>query len=323
MINFNNTSGVFEYTDASGAVVASSANLSYLKQKVRNLGLPLDGTAPAAANTQVTSLRPSVVVPNEFSVDERFDFIERFTKGVARGSYLSLVVSGAGGIGKSYVVTNTLASFGLTEIRPMDIKAAAIDEDSDEEIQEKLINGMPLTTAGDYIVIKGFSTAKYLYRTLYDNNGKIIVLDDCDSIFKDMNASNILKAALDSSVPRYIAWGAESRGDDDLPSRFEFTGRVIFISNLSADKIPQPIISRSVKVDLTLTRDEKIERIEKVFTAINEPEASKSVVMAFIREYAERFTDLNVRSALTILQIYKAEPDEAVFKKMALYNAIA
>jgi hypothetical protein len=54
--------------------------------------------------------------------------------------------------------------------------------------------------------IKGFSTAKNMFRTLYENNGSTIIFDDCDSILKDAIAINILKAALDSYDKRVITW---------------------------------------------------------------------------------------------------------------------
>ena len=34
-------------------------------------------------------------------------------------------------------------------------------------------------------MVKGYSTAKGLYRTLFENNGMVIIFDDCDSILKD------------------------------------------------------------------------------------------------------------------------------------------
>ena len=56
-IAYNNTTAAFEYTDASGAVLFSSPNMSYLKEKVRLAGLPLDGTTVAPVVTgQVRAL---------------------------------------------------------------------------------------------------------------------------------------------------------------------------------------------------------------------------------------------------------------------------
>lgn len=318
-IAFNNAAAVFEYTDAAGTVLASSANLSYLKQKVRNLGLPIDGTVAAPVAGQVTALQPAVLPASEFSVDERFDFIERFTKGVARGSYLSLVLVGGPGLGKTHTVIDTLKQFGLKEILPMEVPPAIEGETTEEELAELM--ALPTRSTGDFVVIKGFSTPKAMYRALWENNGKIVVFDDADGAFKDPNAANILKGALDSSDPRYISWMTEKRGgDDDLPTRFEFTGRVIFISNLSIQQFPAAILSRAVHVDLTLTLEEKIERIEHVFNAMG-MEPGMDDVLSLIKENAGKFKELSVRTAVMLMNIRKAEPDDKMFRRMSLYHA--
>lgn len=317
-MEYNTTSNVFEYKDDAGKVLAKSANLSYLKQKVRNMGISVNDT-PAAAPLSA----PTVQAPSEFTVDERFDFIERFTKGVVAGNYLSLVLVGGPGIGKTYVVLETLKALGLTEIKPMNIAPAHKGEPADEEIQDILMSGGRLVDDGDYIVIKGFSTPKALYRALYDNNGKIIVIDDADGAFADKNAANILKGALDSSVPRYISWLSEKKGEDDLPSRFEFTGRIIFISNMEMSQFPAAILSRSVHVDLALTNDEKIQRIEKILSTVDNADGHVTDVLSLIYENSSKFKELSVRTAMMLMTIRKAEPDDKMFRRMALYHSIA
>jgi hypothetical protein len=214
---------------------------------------------------------------------------------VAKRSIPSMIVTGNGGIGKTYCVTNTLTKIGKREMG----------------------YGMDYSFDYDWLTIKGFSTPKALYRTLFDNNGKTIVFDDCDSVFKDPIASNILKGALDSSEKRIISWGSEMR-DEDLPNSFEFTGQVIFISNLSLQKFPQALLSRSVKVDLTLNTEELIDRIEMI---LNEQHQDADDVIEFIKENGAKFTDLNVRSALTCLKIRNAMGEG--WERIALYTATA
>ena len=104
-----------------------------------------------------------------------------------------------------------------------------------------------------FTVIKGYSTPKGLYRTLFENRNGVIVFDDCDSVLRDPVSLNLLKGALDSYERRIISWRADIR-DEDLPTSFEFRGRVIFISNLGSNQIDQAIISRSMAVDLKIGR---------------------------------------------------------------------
>lgn len=236
-----------------------------------------------------------VMEKTEFSVSERFEFIEQFTKLVVRNIIPSLVVTGSGGLGKTHTVTEALKSCGKVE------GVCSGDDD------------------GDFLMISGYSTPRVLYTTLYENNGKIIIFDDCDSVFRDPIGGNILKAALDSKQKRIISWGAESKGDI-VPSRFEFTGKVIFISNLTLDKFPQSILSRSMLADITLNEEEKIERIDQIFkTEKKFSDEDKKEVISFIRENSSKFKDLNIRSAFNCMKMKIAVGEN--WKRMALYSA--
>jgi hypothetical protein len=285
MIVMNSATGKFDLM-VDGRVVKSSTNKYYLQQQ-----------AKLFAVTGVVSQATPVVQKSEFSVTERFSFIEKFVEMLKKKSIASMIITGDGGLGKTFTVINTLKKLGLKE-------------DTVGELD------------GDFIVIKGFMTAKAMYRSLWNNNGKVIVFDDSDSVFKDPVAANILKAALDSQEKRVISWGSEGM-DEDLPSRFEFFGRVIFISNLPQSKFPQALLSRSMRVDLTLTTEEKVDRIKHVFSMIKEDADVKADVLAFVEENAEKFTDLNIRSALALTTIRKDLKGDPMWKRMALYNATA
>lgn len=276
-----------------GKVVSRASNKDRVVATLKDrYGMP-DGDLSVTEVEQAVSTKKS-----EFSVDERFKFIAQFVKMIAKKSMNSLIITGDGGLGKTYTVVETLKKLGLVE-------------DTIGEYD------------GDFIVTKGYSTAKALYRTLWENNGKVLVFDDCDSIHKDMIGANLLKAALDSNEKRIISWGAEFNSADDLPNRFEFTGRVIFISNLPLAKFPQALLSRSMKVDLTLTMDEKLDRIEHVFGEVDEDDDVKAEVLAFIRENAPRITDLNIRSAMNVLKLRAQVDGDDDWTRIALYTVTA
>ena len=215
-------------------------------------------------------------VKSDFSVIERFEFIRQFVRLVAKGAINSFVLTGSGGIGKTTAVMKTLASIGLQEDLP--------GED------------------GDYMVIRGFSTPRALYDTLYQFKNKILILDDADAIFKDPVGANLLKACLDDKPVRVVNWSS-SRDDSETPSRFVYTGKMIFISNLSINQFPQAIISRSQKVDVSLDNAEKVEIIAKIFEDIDHDDGEKMDVLEFVRENAENASDLNIRSAVALLTL--------------------
>ena len=195
--------------------------------------------------------------------------------------------------GKTYTVNKTLVASGLKDLSD----AGALEI------------GSVVNRANSFTSIKGYSTPKGLYRTLYENKDSVVVFDDCDSILKDPVALNLLKSALDSYGKRIISWNAEAGfgRDDELPRSFEFKGRVIFISNLSQDKIDQAIRSRSMMVDLSMTEDQKIERME-VISSSDEflPEFSaeqKKDALDLIRSLKEDAKEISLRTLISVTKI--------------------
>jgi len=263
-----------------GKIIVRSANKDYVEKKLKDNGVNLEHLF----NT------PKI----EFSVTERFGFIAQFVGLIASKKLNSFILTGSGGLGKTYSVIEGLKSKGLTE--------ETLEDD------------------GEFVVIRGYSTAKALYRTMWENNGKIIIFDDADSVHKDPIGANLLKAALGSEDRRIISWGAEFSDNEELPNRFEFFGRIVFISNLSHMDFPQALISRSMKVDLTLNTKEKVERIVDVFGSIKANATHKAEVLEFVRKYAEDASDLNIRSALNVLKLRKDVG--ANWERLALYNFV-
>lgn len=283
----------------------SSAQPGYIEYKLRvitgkkiKFSEIIPGPAPLAADSEEQG------VSEEFGINTRFSFVETVVKMVATGDQASAVITGEGGLGKSYTVLQTLAACGL--------------RDAGEPLVGVQPN--PKTT---FIQIKGFSTAKGLYRTLYENNGRTIVFDDIDSILKDAVALNILKGALDSYERRVITWGAESRmGDDELPKSFEFTGRIIFISNMNQNKIDQAIRSRSILIDLSMTTDQKIERMETLIANTEfMPTYDRSVkleALALISELKNQIREINLRTLITVAKIRNSAGEN--WKDLAKYT---
>lgn len=193
---------------------------------------------------QLTELFYQNLHQSRFTINQRFGFVADMVNMVSKGDQVSVIVSGPGGLGKSYTVNEALEDSGLEDISMLDPEDRAfIDKES------------------TYQVVKGYSTAKGLYRTLYENREGVLVFDDCDSVLKDSVSLNLLKAALDSYDQRIISWRADLK-DADLPQAFEFKGRIIFISNMPSTALDQAILSRSMVVDLSMNKDQKVERMQ-------------------------------------------------------------
>lgn len=246
-------------------------------------------------------------VESRFSINQRFEFVGDMVLMLANGDQASVVVSGPGGLGKSHTVVAALEAAGLADVTVLD------------EFQV----GSVLNTAKSYRVIKGYSTPKGLYRTLYENKDGVVVFDDCDSVLKDPVSLNLLKAALDSYDRRIISWRADMR-DEELPQSFEFKGRVIFISNLPSDALDQAIISRSMAVDLSMTTEQKIQRMQFLLDQPGfMPEYAKNLkqdALDLINALRDSVKELSLRTLIQVTKIRKSAG--AKWKDLAEYTIV-
>ena len=229
-----------KYTCNIGGTSFKTAKKDYIEYMFKKI------TGEKKTYDEIIGVAPARV-NDKFGINDRFSFVEKLVKMVASGTQASAVITGQGGLGKTYTVMKTLDQTGYKDISDL----ASFEA------------GTVLNMAKCYTVVKGYSTAKGMYRTLFENNNGVIVFDDCDAVLKDPVALNILKGALDSYGRRIISWNADMR-DEDLPRSFTFTGKVIFISNMNADNIDQAIRSRSMMIDLSMSADQKIERMETI-----------------------------------------------------------
>jgi hypothetical protein len=221
-----------------------------------------------------------------FTISQRFEFLGNLAQMVIGGITPSLIVTGEGGLGKTHSITQSIKDTDMTE--------------------------------SDYVFFKGYSTARGLYNTLFDNNGKLIVFDDCDSVLEDKVALNILKSALDSYETRTISWMAKMNKNDEYPQQFDFTGRIIFISNKSKEDMNEAILSRSLTVDLTMTPSDKIERMGSILDSIL-PEytlEAKTEALDFLKIFKDELS-LNMRMLIMVTKMRATYPDN--WRDMAKY----
>lgn len=177
----------------------------------------------------------------------------------------ALLVTGPGGIGKSYSVQRVLSEFG--------------DEKK------------------DFVIMKGKCTACAMYDFLFRNHDKICVFDDCDSVLCDKEGIAVLKGALDSGKDREISWNTRGvdmvdtfdcdnrkqvveklekwskrhGGRKGIPTHFQFEGSVIFISNMTRQEIKAKdaaLLTRCSVVDISINNDEFLERLSALLPAL-------------------------------------------------------
>lgn len=235
----------------------------------------------------------------------RFKILEQMTIACIRGDIRGLIVSGPPGVGKSFGVEQQLEKNSFLEI-----------------ISNKKLR---------YEVIKGAMTALGLYAKLYEysDSRNVLVFDDCDSIFFDDLALNILKAALDTSKHRKICWNSDSRllKNENIPNSFIFKGSVIFITNLKFNNVRskklqdhlEALESRCHFLDLTIdTERDKMLRIRQVhrdspyglFEGYNFTNNEDQMVLNYMEANQKKLREMSIRMALKLADLVKVNPND-------------
>lgn len=292
-VKFNKAKNRFEgFVD--GKMVTRSKHEMYVKNVLSSMGLEVEESTGVVNNT------PKI---DEFGINKRFEFVQQMVTMVGKKTIASAIITGQGGLGKTHTVLKSLKAQGLIDTTDL----AAFEE------------GYKFNSSKSYRVVKGYSTAKGLYRTLFEGNGQVLVFDDCDSVLKDPVALNLLKGALDSYGERWISWNADMK-DEDLPRSFKFTGAIVFISNMDADRIDQAVKTRAMCVDLSMTQMQKLERMEVIMKEDEFlPEYSigmKQDALNLLKEVANTVDNLSLRSLIAVTKI-RAENEN--WKDLARY----
>jgi len=233
----------------------------------------------------------------ETRLNDAFDVLSLITQAAVDGHTKAIIVSGAPGLGKSYTVEDVVGKIG--------------------------------ERAG---FVKGFARPTGIYKTLYEykHSGNVVVFDDCDSVFSDETALNLLKAACDSLDTRRINWGAEtnmiSSDGSNMPRQFEFDGAIIFITNLdfeamiaSGNKLAphlEALMSRAHYINLGMKgKRDYLVRIKQVIKAgmllkRGVSEAQQDEILSFIWENVDKFRELSLRMVIKASDLFKSHPDQ-------------
>lgn len=218
----------------------------------------------AAAQKLYAQLTKAVEAPPSkaeiMDPDTLYGHLSQLVSMACKGTLRSLLIYGGPGTGKTFTIMKTISEMGLTKGR-------------------------------DYVKLSGKASPVEIYKTLFMfRKGGLVLFDDLDSMWGNSDATNVLKAALDTSPVREISWSSNatvnvSRMDDKereeffddvdqqiadspdkvkYPSTFEFTGRVVFISNLAKSEFDTAILSRSAKIDMSMTPSQILERMRKI-----------------------------------------------------------
>ena len=240
-------------------------------------------------------------------IGNRFAILDEMAEAVATSKVRAMIVSGPPGIGKSYGVEKALEKQNMFQ----DI-------------------------AGDkrkFEMVKGAMSAIGLYKKLYEfkDKGCVCCFDDCDAILYDDLALNLLKAALDTTPKRSLHWNTESRTlqNEGMPNSFEFSGGVIFITNIKFDNVKSKKLqdhlaalqSRCHYLDLTIdSMRDRMLRIRQIcgigmLQKYAMPKETEEELIQFIYENKHKLREISLRMVLKIADLWKMAPDK--YKQLA------
>lgn len=254
-----------------------------------------DSVAAAAAEGQGAETDEQIID----RIRDRFSMLNEMTKAVKKGDVKAMIVSGPPGVGKSHGVEEVLDRYKMME---------------------------HLGAGKTHEVIKGAMSPIGLYCKLFKmaDKGKVVVFDDCDSIFQDELSLNILKAALDSKKSRWIHWNTDSfkLRNEGVPDKFKFEASAIFITNLKFDKVKgklrehiEALESRCHYMDLTIDSErDKMLRIKQVIQdgMLDEyklNDETKEEIVDFVDMNKNRLRELSLRTVLKVADLAVAFPD--------------
>lgn len=246
--------------------------------------------------------------------EEQLKHLAVLMKMVVKGATNALFVTGRGGTGKTQTVEEELAKAGLQD--------------------------------GDgYYKNTGSASPIGIYTSLYDNKNSIVLFDDCDSALADQEGRNLIKAATDTKKIRKVAWNKKSSvivprdqfeealdaADGDrpttkdggymYPNSFEFSGRIIFISNLKTEKLDPDgaIRTRGFIIEIDPTDSEMIDYMAKIAPNIRLEGGVKlkqseiDDVIAEIRKSPKK-NDISLRKLVRGLNVKAEMGDDPMWK---------
>lgn len=231
--------------------------------------------------------------------DTIFEDFRRYVRMVIKGVQPAFLCTGMPGVGKDFITKQELTKAGL--------------------VADK-----------DWFKMTGKISAPSLFLLLYKYNGKMLVFSDCDSIFDKEDAVNVLKGALESEPEeRKITWGVGSPIKDPdtgekVPTRFLFTGKVIFLSNRSRATLKKvdAVKSRSFTLEVALSPKDMIAYVDEMLPKISPDKsmAIKRLAMNTIKSVSkvDDSIKLNMRTLLKAIVILEEVDDLSVAKRMII-----
>lgn len=228
-------------------------------------------------------------------LEENYENVEKYVKGVCKGKFRSVIVNGPPGVGKTFSVDSYLKQHAQN---------------------------------GSYKVVAGHMTPLSLYGNLYQyrNHGDVLVLDDIDSVFSKIEGINLLKAAMDTKPIRRVNWESASAAVSSLglPQGFEFNGSIVLISNIGfsrkTNKLQEHLSAlkdRSYSLQVSDGSNEALFQqvcfmvVKKgLLQSFNLSKQQESLILDYISDNIDSLHKISLRLAMKLASLMTSNPNE-------------
>ncbi len=228
---------------------------------------------------------------NYKDLEDRYAATETYIKQLCHGKLGSLIVNGPPGLGKTYSVETYLSKYARSK----------------------------------FTVFAGHMSILALYGTLYHyrSKGDVVVLDDIDSVLKEVHGINILKAAMDTKAKRNISWESTTHllSAMGVPTSFNYEGSVIMISNIK-ERAEKRIAShlqalKDRAFSITVSDSSKESQFRQVCFMVLKRGLLSSFALQQIQEHAlleylsvnlDKLDRISLRTAIKLAQLIKIDP---------------
>lgn len=283
------------FFEKNGAQVVFASKHNASKMDVEKIAAAM-GIAGAVGATVMSGVAEQIKAGKEIEAmeenlprlcfEEQLEDLRRAMVLLMNNATQSLYLAGRGGIGKTQTVEEELHKRGLKD-------------------------------GEGYFKITGSASTAGIYRVLYEHRKDILLFDDSDGALADQDSRNLFKAASDTKKVRKIAWmkagkqyvdpadmDEEDENPDVLPRYFDFTGKIIFISNLKLDKLDPDgaLRTRGYVVNIDPTDIEVYDYMGKIVDKINLDvdynltKAQRQEVIDVLRSRKQKEGTVNLRS---------------------------